>query len=232
MFGSYKVGKSFTFDAVEIKTSKKEGVYWYVREGQGSTTKTISSASAVIINPIEPVTQPREVTHYLLIELKTPVTLSPDSNLTIYVTFPVEVGVYLSEKEKVQHIDSFTLTNPKYTLYGTPEKGLICKWWESEVFDRVPEVVPSTEGIMKVSIQNTSGDWAELENLVFDAYYMKIYYKKFACMNAEVKVLNNSVRTSFVDHPILKGMEKAIELFRLRKIPIVEKSEFVMELGL
>jgi hypothetical protein len=51
-------------------------------------------------------------------------------------------------------------------------------------------------------------------------------------MNAVMEITNSEARTSFIERPILEDMKKAVELFRLRKILIIEKDGFLMEWGL
>lgn len=232
MFGCYEFGKSVRLDTAEIETYEDSGLYIYHRKSDREVTKVISSASTLVINPVEPVTQPKEITHYLLVEIKKPISLAPLSHLVFFLTFPVEIGIYVSVKKNMEHIDSFTLTNPKYTLYGIPHKGLVCKFWESDIYSNIPDVKPYHEGVMKVDLQNTSNNWTELKKIVFDAYYMKIFYSKFASMSTVVKIYGNQARTSFKEEPLLGDMKKAVELLRLKKIPGVEKREFLMELGL
>lgn len=224
MFGSYPVGTPLTFGNITITTSKNE-MNTYCRT-PGAVQKIILS-DFLLFHPVEPVTQPKEITHYLLIELKTPLHI-PKRTLTIYVTFPVEIGVYIPEQHK--EIDIFTLTNPKYTLYGPLERGFICKWWQSEVHTTIPEVDPLTEGVMKVTINNTN-TWATLNKIVFDAHHMKIYYKEFACMNAVIEIESNIAVTSFVEKPLKEDMTPAVELYKARKIPLLEH-ELRMEWGL
>jgi hypothetical protein len=231
MFGSYEFGKSIAFDTVTIETYQDKRLFVYHRKSDTEVTKLLASVSPVVITPIEPVTQPKEITHYVMIELKNPLVLPPGKRVTYFVTFPLEVGVYVTVKGVVTPIDWFTLTNPKYTLYGTPDTGIICKWWESSVYSKPPDVNPYLEGIMKVHLYNTTNSWVELTRMVFDARSMKIFYRRFAGMNAVVRVFTGGARTSFREKPIGDGMEKAVELFTVRKIPLV-KQEFVMEWGL
>jgi|Deesub1362A_J573_1020465.scaffolds.fasta_scaffold00040_101 hypothetical protein len=233
MFGSYEFGVTLNIDGIKIETYKEDGFYVYHRRSETQEVrKVISFASRLLVNPSEPVRLPKEVTHYLLIELQEPVFIAPNDELTFYITFPVEFGVYVAGRKNVELLDSFTLTSPKYTLYGTPKDGVICRWWGSYVHRQIPEIDPYLEGIMKVNVKNICDDWVEVKNLVFDAYHMKIYYGDFASMHAAVKVINTKVaETSFIERPIMDGMKKAVELFSLRKLPVMRKA-FVMEWGL
>lgn len=245
MFGSYEFGVSLDFDTVSVETYRDNGLCIYHRKSDHDVTKVISSASGLLlVNPIEPVTQPKRLTHYLLIEVRTPILLAPGSDLAFFMTFPVEIGLFadikkgpelgfFGEARKIAPIDSFTLTNPKYTLYGTQEKGIICKWWESSVHTRIPEVNSLQEGVLHIETRNRSNGWAELTKIVLDAYNMKIFYKDIAYMEAGVTVLSSAVaETSFREKPLTEDMEKAAELFIPGKIAAVERKPFLMEWGL
>lgn len=226
MFGSYPFGETITLDTVTIKTFEESGLPYYSRTPD--TKKILSSPSTILVHPVEPVTQPKEITHYYLVELESPVHIASKDTITIYLTFPIEIGVYASLKNRIHYIDTFTLSNPKYTLYGPPEKGVVCKWWKSSISNNLPSVNSVKEGIMKVTITSESDQWTTLKKIVFNAYHMRIYYNEFAFMNAQVKVDSHSARTSFLENP-LDNMERATELYRLRKIPVIEKKEFLME---
>jgi hypothetical protein len=227
MFGSYSFGETITLDTVTIKTYTESGLPYYFRTPD--TQKILSSPSTILVHPVEPVTQPKEITHYYQVELETPVHIASKDTITIFLTFPIEIGIYASLKTSIQHIDTFTLTNPKYTLYGPPEKGIVCKWWKSSLYSNPPSVNPAEKGIMKVTITSESDNWTTLKKIVFNAYHMKLYYSTFAFMNAVVKVNSNTARTSILENPLDKTMERATELYRLRKIPVIEKKEFLME---
>jgi hypothetical protein len=235
MFGTYEIGKSVVIAQYTLRMYKDSGVFVYERaEGSDIISSTvISSASSFCVHPVEPVTQPKEISHHLLIQLTEPLYMAPKSQVKCYITFPIEIGVYISSKGQKEQIDSFTLTHPKYTLYGTPEHGEVCKLWSSSLHHTLPQVDPSCEGIMKVEITNGSGNWIKITKLVFDAFGMKIFFKDFACMNATMEVINNqTARTTFVEKPIKEPMKKAVEYFTLRKILIVEKGGYLMEWGL
>jgi hypothetical protein len=235
MFGTFEIGKTVTIDTFSLSLQKTGRVFVYERKTGSNiiSSALISSTSSFLVHPIEPVTQPKEISHHLLITLTDPVSMAPKSHLTGYVTFPIEIGVYISSKRQKEQIDAFTLTTPKYTLYGTPEQGEVCKMWKSSLTPTFPTVEPFHEGIMKIEIINNSGNWIRVSKLVFDAYAMKIFFKDFACMNATMEIISNgTARTTFLEIPLKESMKKAVELFILRKIPIVEKGGYLMEWGL
>ena len=130
------------------------------------------------------------VTEHLLIELNKPLIIESGVKDTIFVKFPIEVGVFLVDKRDVELIDLFTKIKPKYTLYGPPESGIICRWWKSDIFNVNPTVEKLYEGILKVDISNKYYEWVELTKMVFKAYDMKIFYGDSAYMRARLGLAN------------------------------------------
>jgi hypothetical protein len=244
MFGSYHFGKPINLGSITLETYQEAGLYVYHRRSDSELKKVMSSPSNLLVSPVEPVTQPKKITHYLLVRMVHPVLVPPGSQLTLFLTFPIEIGVFPEVEESVdlgfftstrkeeEPMDLFTLTNPKYTLYGNLENGIICKMWESEIHTQIPEVSPLSEGVMKVEIQNNAPQQKEITKMVFDAFYMKIFYEEFALMNAVVKLNSNTAETSCLEEPPLEGMRRAARVFSPSKVPVIEKESFLMEWGL
>ena len=69
----------------------------------------------LIVNPIEPLTKPKELTPYLLIKLDRNLMVEPRATKIVFLTFPIEVGVYIFSKEEFKNLDSFTSLKPKFT---------------------------------------------------------------------------------------------------------------------
>ncbi len=209
---------------VPIELRKEDGRLIYVR---GEIRKILPECE-IIVNPVEPINLPKNVTRYLEIDFP-PVLIKPNAIETIYLKFPIEIGVFAKEGDKITVVDVFTFDKPKYTLYGTPKNGVVCRWFWSEVYYEIPEVDPLKHGVLKLVIKN-GGDWVEVGKVVLDCYAMKIYYSEFASCWAEMKILSKiSAETTFVDKPIIGGMKKAIELYTTRRL--IGRS-FTMEWGL
>jgi hypothetical protein len=245
MFGSYQFGKPVNLGSITLETYQEAGLYVYHRKSDSELTKVMSSPFDLLVNPVEPVTQPKKITHYLLIRMVHPVLVAPGSKLTLFLTFPIEIGVFPEVEESVnlgfftstrkeeEPMDLFTLTTPKYTLYGDLDNGVICRMWESEIHTQIPQVSPLSEGVVKVEIQNNAPQRKEITKIVFDAFYMKIFYKEFAMMNAVVKInSNNTAETSILVDPPLEGMRRAARVFSSSKAPVIEKESFLIEWGL
>ncbi|MBU7015064.1 MAG: DUF432 domain-containing protein [Theionarchaea archaeon] len=245
MFGSYQFGKPVSLGSSTIETYQEKGLYVYHRKSDSELKKIMPSPFNLLVTPVEPVTQPEMITHYLLIRTAFPVLVPSRSKITVVVTFPIEIGVFPETEESLnmgffsstrkeeEPIDLFTVTSPKYTLYGDPDNGVICKMWRSDVYTQVPQVDPLSEGIANVEIENLAPQRKEITNLVFDVRYMRIFYDGLAMANAVMKVNSTgSAETSFLEEPPLVGMKKAATLFNSSKGAVMEKESFLMERGL
>ena len=86
---------------------------------------------------------------------------------------------------------------------------------------------------MELSLTNTSEEWQEVSKAIFNANGMKIYYNdKMVAMKAEMKVENQSTaETNFLDSPLEKEMNKSLELFKAKKLPITA-TKFLMRDGI
>jgi hypothetical protein len=226
---------SVVFREITARIEKDGDVYHYIREGRDERKEKIilGGSGRVIINPIEPVNLPKEITNFLQIKFKKLIFSEPKSSENVYLTFPIEVGVFLAAKKNIDVLDIFSLNKPKFSLYGNPRNGIICRYWESDVFSQMPEVNQLKEGIMQLRVVNTSSEWIEFSNVVFDIYAMKIYFdESVVSSKASVNISSQRVaETHFIAKPLKPGMNKALELYTARKMPVVGK-KFVMEWGL
>ncbi len=185
----------------------------------------VVASGAVTVCPVEPVNKPKQITVYLQLSFKKPIWIACNESVDIYTTFPIEVGVFIGDK----NIDVFTLSKVKYTLYGTPVKGVICRYWESEVYFYEPETNPLFEGVLKLSITNKSDDWVEVRKVVFNVLGMKILYNdKSVYAEGIVKLLSQSMAETEFVHPKIQNMKESLKIFKQRKI---SGSKYFMEMS-
>lgn len=193
----------------------------------------ISDCPEVFVHPVEPVNLPKEVTRYLEIVFP-PVIIEPESEKTVYLTFPVEIGVFMTVKDDSQLIDVFSMCLPKYSLYGSPENGVITRYHESPVYEHCRNPDPACAGILQLDIRNTSRGWVEVSRAVFESYFMPIYFGDLVAMSGEMVVFSKMIaETRIYEKPFREGMELAIPAIRARRIlrVDVEKKGFLMEHG-
>lgn len=219
--------------AISIQKDGKNLIYHRDCLGEKVEKHLLANKGKILVNPVEPVNIPKALTPNLLIEFEKALVSKPKKTRTIFLKFPLEIGVYISTDTDFELLDIFSLTNQKFTLYGDPRNGVICKYWKSPVYPTIPSLSILQEGIIELTITNSNSHWIELTKAVFNAYGMKVYYNKTtSSMKANINIkTKETAETEFIDTPLQKGMKKSLEIYASRKISIV-KPKFIMEFGL
>lgn len=225
MFGYYDVPLGIVKEGITLSVEREGEVLLYRRKSVDENVEKIllTRNGKILINPVEPLNKPKELTSYLLIEFERTLVVEPRATRKIYVKFPVEIGVFISGNKNFEILDILTLMKQKFTLYGDPRSGVICKYWGSEVYSSMPSVNPLHEGVMELSITNTTIKWVEVTKAVFNAYGMKMYYSDdMVSMKANMKIMDGKIaETDFFDSALEKGMKKSLELYTVRKLAVV-----------
>jgi len=236
MYGYHAIPLRLEEEGIALSL-EQEGESWLYRAASpaGELEKVLlARAEKVLINPVEPLHKPKELTSSLLIEFERNLLVEPGATRTIFVTFPVEIGVFVIGEGSGQEIlDVLSLGMQKFTLYGDPRTGVICKYWLSPVSSALQPVNPLREGVMELTLINSTTEWAEVTKAVFNAYRMKLYYSdSLVSMRASMKLMPRRLaETDFMDAPLVPGMTKSLELYPVRKLQVVPM-KFVMEAGL
>lgn len=236
MFDKYTPPFTVETEDIKISVEKENGNLIYRRSLYGDEIEKIllHKDGEFLINPIEPVNIPKALSSFLLIDFRCSVMIAPYDKQKIYLKFPVEIGIFISRKEgDYELIDIVTRTASKFTLYGNPNRGLICKYWKSEVHSSDPHPDKLYEGSLELEIVNDTSSWMELTKAVFNAYGMKIYYgSERISMKAQMKIVNKSLaETDFHSYPLVPGFYRSVELYTSRKI-LLNGTKSVMEFGL
>jgi len=235
MYGQYDLPLKVEKEDFSLSLEKENGSILYRRECLGeAVTKTIfAKKGKVLLNPVEPTNKPKSITPNLLIEFESPLTIEPQANTTVFLTFPIEIGVYIVLDKKYQLIDVFSTSIQKFTLYGEPTEGIICKYWKSKVFSTIPTPDPLKEGVLELVLSNSNPTWVELKKAVFNAYEMKIFYNdQITAMKAKLKIYDDSTaETNFEESYLKKGMIKSVEVYMASKLKMMS-TKFLMEHGL
>lgn len=235
MFGRHDYTYQYSSDEISLGFRQEGDFYRYFREvrGGGKVEKIIvSERGKIVVCPIEPVNLPEPVATYLEIDFDS-LLLEPFSKKTIYLTFPVEVGVFVVAKKDIKPLDVFSFVPQKYSLYGPSNGGVITRWAYSPVYAEIPEVNPLECGVLRLTLNNTTREWVEVARALFEAYSMKIYYSAgMVSMSAQMRILSSkTAETEFFKEPVVEGMKKSIEFYLGRDIPVV-KHNGMMEWGL
>lgn len=236
MYRQYEVPfKCEETEGISVSVGKEGDHLIYRRECLEERVEKILAMERgkVNINPVEPLTTPKEITPYFLVEFERAMMVEPGATKTLFVRFPIEMGVYVFANEKFERLDTFSLVKQKFTLYGDPRQGIICKYWKTDVYVSAPEADPFHEGIMELKLVNNQSDWIQVTQAVFNAYGMKIYYDNDrVSMKAQMEIGGAGIaETEFIDSPLEPGMKKALEVYRAGKLSMAT-TKFTMELGL
>lgn len=234
IFSTYKPPFDVKIGEISISVSEENGVLIYRRQDEDDIYEKmiLNGSSEILINPIEPVNLPKSLSPFLLIELEKPLVVSPKSKRKIFLTFPIEIGVFVSDKG-FRVLDILSFNNEKFTLYGPQNNGLICRYWKSEVFTYIPQINSLHEGAMEIDINNDINEWTEITQIVFNAYGMKIYHGDGRLsMKSNMKIQSKSLaETSFTSLPTTSLFKRSVELYTARKLAI-NVSKCIMEHGL
>ncbi len=235
MYGEHSYPLHIDEDGVLIDIIEKDGAYFYKRKSAtGSTFECyLSDGNGKIrICPVEPVNLPKYITDYLEIDFEK-VMIAPNSEHTIYLRIPLEIGVFYDFGENLELIGVFSNIPQKYTLYGEPATGIIARSYQSNVYHTIPDVDKTREGVLQLKIINNESDIAVVSKVVLDCYSMKIYFnEKMAAMKAIMKIQpKKTAYTECIDEPLIEGMTRSTEIYAaFSSIPVIRKS-FFMESG-
>lgn len=234
MYGTYDLSFTYEKDGLDLSITPEDGAYLYRRtlNGQTKTRTLLSSGGRLIINPVEPLNLPKEICQDLLVEFD-PLSIEPGAEQKVYLTFPIEIGVFVAGRGNLELLDIFSWNSQKYTLYGSSEKGVIARWWPSTAHRSPPDLNPLKDGLLSLDIANTTREWVDISKVVLEGSAMKVYYGDLVSMQAWMRVLSTMVaETGFYDRPFHEGQKKAVELFTARGLAGVERQRFLMDRGL
>jgi uncharacterized protein len=223
MYGYYSPPFSVEQDGIFISVSHEgdQWVYKRILETDNVEKVILGDEKQIIINPVEPLNTPKEITPNLLIEFEKTLLLAGGAKRKIFLTFPVEIGVFISDNrnKNLQLLDVLSLARQKFTLYGEVSNGVICKHWKSKIYSTSPSPNPLQEGIMELTLRNTSSDWASISKAVFSGYGMKLYYEGDVYMRARMDIINrNTAETGFeLQHISGELKSSSLKDFKTRK---------------
>ena len=235
IYGRHKLPLSISRDELTISIDQSGDTWFYQREcaGDRNEKKLLTPSDTVLINPVEPLNRPKEITSFLMVEFERNLMIEPGVKRRVFLTFPIEIGVFMPSKKGLEVIDIFTLQKQKFTLYGDPRTGVICKYWTSGIHPAEPQTDPLRQGVLRLTVSNAGDHWVELTRAVFNAYGMKLFYSDdLVSMKATMKILGRHMaETDFTNSPLKKDMTSSTELYTARKLAVTVP-KFIMELGL
>lgn len=133
-----------------------------------SSIVTDSAETHLGIFPNPPIKTPREVAKNVCIRFKAPVIVDHRSVAVLYSKIPIEIGVYRQHKDEELLIDVFSLAPPRYTLYGSPESGVVCRYIEAEAVteESALEVKKYEEAKVRIRVTNDINNVIKLSRII------------------------------------------------------------------
>ncbi|KQC08103.1 MAG: hypothetical protein APR54_05035 [Candidatus Cloacimonas sp. SDB] len=235
MYGIYDIPLSFQEGKISLNVTVTDFGFLYKRklEDKSEVEKLIlSNKSKLIINPVEPLNFPKHITDYLMLEFDKDLIIAPNTEKNIFVTFPIEIGVFIVSKNGFEPLDNISLIPAKYSLYGDPQNGVLVRHHKTSVNLKSPSVDPLRQGVIDLNIKNTDSNWITITKLIINSYDMKLYFSSdLVKMKADMKIINSL--TAEVDCVTFseKGLKKAKELYKSRKLSMIS-TKFIMTEGL
>jgi hypothetical protein len=233
VFGIYQIPFQIDASGITVMVDREGALSTYQRTSPWGTVRKMLGFrdGRAVINPVEPVNLPQEVTGMLEFHFM-PVAVRPESLISLYLKFPVEIGVFSGAADNYTLIDVFSLARPKYSLYGTPEKGVITRHVECEVYESVPLTHPLEEGVLFLSIKNASRDWVWVSRVVFETSSLRLFYADMVAMSGEMEIFSRLVaETRILGTPPVEGMKQTLRVYPTKKSLIPEKTSYLMEYG-
>jgi hypothetical protein len=183
---------------------------------------TKSEDLTIELSPIRPLNYPAKRTSYVYLDFETPLFLSKDSAVTVFVRCPIEIGVFLVHDEHKDSLDCFTCDpkNSRFCLYGTPESGNLCKYALSEIVESYDDSMPFLNGVLKIDIKNDLDKGLTLSKIVFPITGNSIYYKNSKAIIDSLSVImkkkltieiidvtSNPIQTDWIKSPTFEQVE-------------------------
>ena len=250
IFGLYSLKDRLAIDINKerIIVEKKSGdLFSYRRERDGEIIElkifTSNNATKLSVTPLRPINVPQQIARHVMICINPSFSLPPKSEISLTLTIPIEVGVLANVVETSDHLlDFFSISKPKYALYGPPESGFICRFHNSDL-NNSSGSLPYAEAIAFVKFENQTSSWVSVHRIVMDAYMLDLYIKDDLVYLEDTKVIIDDEKTAQVflnNTPPLPGLQEApiasdaLKRFRLgllERTGLSGKDKFLMEYG-
>jgi hypothetical protein len=118
--------------------------------------------------------------NHILIKFKTEIIVPQNGHVIIYATIPIDIGIFSYQKHDEMLIDNISLSKIKFTLYGRPEKGIICRYKETEINEE-RLIKKYEEALVKIVIKNNLENSTMVNKIVIPMDDILIDYENDDC---------------------------------------------------
>lgn len=242
-YGKFPIDYALNFAGLTLSLELKTGLYNYKRAlGDWKTEINVSiDGGHMMIHPVEPLNLPDDLTDFLEITFD-PIKIEPSGKCVVFVTMPIEIGIFLESKTgSVDILDIVSYVYPKYSLYGSSNRGVITRIHQSKVYFMPPSVKNFEAGLLKLEIENRSSEWATVGRVIIYQKGLSLYYDdELVSASAEITIISPDVAVvTGTNSPLRPEMSPSNRLFKNRKtsafynVPsMLNDASFTMDMGL
>jgi len=243
IYGKYDFSSNVNFKGLNISFEMNDGILHYSRDivGHIFQANIATSKTYYYIEPVEPMNIPSHITDFLQVKFEE-ILVEPESTTTIYLTIPVGIGVFIeSNKGEMNLLDMVGYNKPHFSLYGQPERGVITRIHTSKVYSAPPSVKNYKEAVLRVDIDNRTGEWRKIGRIVMYMKGLEFYYDSSVIVSCiEMNVTSEtSAYVNCLDASFYTGLNKCKGVFKDGKIErfcnisdAVVDNVFLMDMGL
>ncbi|MBD3377885.1 DUF432 domain-containing protein [candidate division KSB1 bacterium] len=238
MFGWHELPAEIPIggERLAFETLDSHWLYKRIKDDKETERMILTEKIECFLAPVEPLLTPKELTSLLLLEFESPLWLEPRKDKRIFVSAPLEVGVYVGNRHSLRSLDLLDViscSKQKFTLYGQVHDGMICKYFNTPVWVQEPESETPDRMLVELLLQNRTGTWVQVTQTLLSAFHMTIFFgQQSAMMRATMTITQEGLaETQMSDSPLYKDTQKAIQQFRTRRLPGISQ-KFVMEWGI
>ncbi|MFQ5940800.1 MAG: DUF432 domain-containing protein [Nitrososphaerales archaeon] len=195
-YGEYtveqKLEKHFGFNSIVMfKVDHNKYGYQRFEDGNLLVEKVIASDMPLVLGifPVAPINTPAKYGSHVMLKLITPLVIDPKSHVDAYLTMPIEIGVVRSTSDDVQILDVFSVSQPKYALYGIPELGRICRYYATRINSEIPKASANSEAVVRVHFHNYTNKICTINRIVFPIEGADFYYRKNEAYYNDIEVV-------------------------------------------
>ncbi|MDO5846221.1 MAG: DUF432 domain-containing protein [Methanocorpusculum sp.] len=243
IYGKFGLDYTINYEGLAIAFEETGGMYHYwrnINDWKYETRIAVTDGNC-LIHPVEPLNLPENVTDFLEISFDE-IRVEPRGKTIIFLTIPIEIGIFVESKDGTSSLlDVVTFTYPKYSLYGSANRGVITRWCKSPVYADPPLLRNHLQGTIRLEIENTLDEWVPVSRVVLYQKGLVLYYDQTTVSACAVMTITAPDVASVygIDLPLRPEMTQCAQIFEPRKttpfynIPgmLVDKI-FTMDMGL
>ena len=196
-YGIHTIKEKLEFclpDTTILLERMNEDKFRYKRVNSSSVVEKIISVRTPNLEmefvPTHPLYTPSYKTDYMFLRLMQPIFVSRNSVTDIFVSVPIEIGLYFTGNEIREPFDVFSCESAysRYALYGNPDQGTICKYAKTMLQTHDDKFTPYIHGGLKITINNELDIGISLGKIVFPIQDHDIYYNHIDAVYDDLKI--------------------------------------------